>query len=78
MDKCSVSLQMFPPVGDEGEAWRADALRFFASLPVALERSDVRLCHACWHAPSIERLRTFNGDILEAYRLRTCALFVSA
>jgi len=30
---------------------------FFATLPLALERADLRVVHACWHAPSIELLR---------------------
>ncbi len=64
MDKAAISLQLFPP----DEAWRTDTLEFIASLPVALERDDVRVCHACWHAPSIEMLRLFEGDVLDASR----------
>jgi hypothetical protein len=47
---------------------RGDALRFFAALPLALERADLRLVHACWHAPSIEILRRSPLDVLALYR----------
>jgi hypothetical protein len=32
-------------------------LPFLRGLPAALERNDLRIVHACWHAPSIESLR---------------------
>jgi hypothetical protein len=32
-------------------------LQFFRSLPLVLENESLRLVHACWHAPSISRLR---------------------
>ena len=31
-------------------------LAFFDSLPLVLERDDLRVVHACWHGPSVERL----------------------
>jgi hypothetical protein len=31
---------------------------FLRSLPVAVERADLRVIHACWDAPSIETVRT--------------------
>ncbi len=65
MDKAATSLQLFPP----DDTWRTDTLDFIASLPVALERGDVRVCHACWHAPSFEKLRQFEGNVLDAFRL---------
>lgn len=40
---------------EEGE--REGLIAFFASLPVALERHDLRLVHAAWHGPSVEALR---------------------
>jgi hypothetical protein len=36
---------------------REDIVRFFASLPAALHRSDLRITHAAWHEPAIEQLR---------------------
>jgi hypothetical protein len=35
---------------------RLDTLEFFASLPLALERQDLRIVHAAWHEPSLKRL----------------------
>ena len=34
-----------------------DYLAFFASLPLVLENDALRLVHACWHTPSISRIR---------------------
>lgn len=42
-------------------------LQFFQSLPVALERDDIRIVHACWDKQSIEKLRTGNQNIIERY-----------
>jgi hypothetical protein len=36
---------------------RAQLREFFDALPLALERPDLRVVHACWHAPSIDALR---------------------
>jgi hypothetical protein len=44
------------------KAQLADCLEFFSSLPLALVRQDLRVVHACWHEPSIERLPE-HGDI---------------
>lgn len=38
-------------------AERQEILGFLAAQPLALERSDLRIVHACWHPPSIEALR---------------------
>jgi hypothetical protein len=32
--------------------------KFFGTLPLALERGDARVVHACWHAPMIEVAQT--------------------
>jgi hypothetical protein len=37
---------------------------FLRSLPVALERDDLRVAHACWHDGSIAALRARNTDDL--------------
>jgi len=37
---------------------------FFASLPVVLQRADLRVVHACWYAPAIEKLPV-SGDVAE-------------
>ncbi|RDI98940.1 metallophosphoesterase [Dyella solisilvae] len=45
------------------DAPRADAserdaiLKWFSTLPLALEREDLRVVHACWHPPAINDLR---------------------
>jgi hypothetical protein len=50
---------------------RRDILRFFASLPLALESDDLRLVHACWDDDRIEELRDESGaaSAVELYRL---------
>ena len=35
---------------------------FFGTLPLVLERDDLRVVHACWHRPSFERLPD-EGDV---------------
>jgi hypothetical protein len=46
---------------------RDSILRFFASLPVALERADLRVVHACWDGGMIERIR-HERDVLEVWQ----------
>lgn len=45
--------------------------RFFATLPLALERADLRLVHACWDDDRIDELRQASGNAsaLELYRV---------
>lgn len=45
-------------------------LAFFASLPLALERPDLRVVHAAWHAESLASLRRElpGRSVLEVYR----------
>jgi hypothetical protein len=45
---------------------RESILEFFRSLPIALERSDVRVIHACWEAGMIDLVRQ-ERDVLEVY-----------
>jgi hypothetical protein len=49
--------------GDPGDgqtaaspAQREEIAAFLATLPLALERDDLRVVHACWHPESIDRL----------------------
>lgn len=45
--------------------------RFLAGLPLALERDDLRVVHACWNEDAIAALRTRESDglgVLELYR----------
>ena len=46
-------------------------LRFFASLPIVLENDSLRLVHACWHRPSVARLRrdaVLKRSVTDLYR----------
>lgn len=51
-------------------ASRLRALAFFRTLPVVLEREDLRLVHACWHGEHVNRLRG-HSDVVEVYRQYT-------
>ena len=41
---------------------KTDVLAFLGELPLALEREDLRVVHAAWHAPSIDHLRAAGLD----------------
>ena len=43
-------------------------MAFFASLPLVLERADLRVVHAAWIAGEIEALRRARGPIIDVYR----------
>jgi len=45
---------------------REEILAFFKSLPVAMERDDLRAVHACWFDPAIDLLRN-SDDALKAH-----------
>ncbi len=45
---------------------QGDLLPFLRSLPGALEREDLRVVHACWHEPAIDRLRGA-GSVIDAF-----------
>jgi hypothetical protein len=42
-------------------------LPFLRGLPGAVEREDLRVIHACWHDPSVEKLRT-TSTVIEAFK----------
>lgn len=51
------------------DAAERHALReFLATLPLALERPDLRVVHAAWHAPSIDACRGMHGTARDAYK----------
>lgn len=52
-----------PATPSEAERYKA----FFATLPLVLERPDLRVVHACWHAPAIARLPP-EADVAELTR----------
>ena len=45
------------PQAHAKSADRQRMLAFFGSLPLALESPSLKVVHACWHPPSLERLR---------------------
>jgi hypothetical protein len=57
--------------GTLDDAERASMLRFFAGLPLALERPDLRLVHACWDQARIDELQDHPGqaNAAELYRI---------
>ncbi len=55
----------YQAVIDAGE--RARMVEFFATLPVALERSDVRVIHACWHPPALAEIARRSGGLAAIY-----------
>ena len=46
---------------------RDEILSFFQTLPIALEREDLRVVHACWDERSIQTLRNGNQNLIERY-----------
>ena len=46
---------------------REEVASFFASLPLALEREDLRVVHACWDEAAVERVRGSQRSILELF-----------
>jgi hypothetical protein len=46
---------------------RDGILQFFRSLPIALERPDIRVVHACWEPGMIDIVR-HEHDVLEVYQ----------
>ena len=59
----------FSPFENASITERDDMLRFFESLPIALSRDDLRICHAAWHEPSLTALSggTGGGSIAELF-----------
>lgn len=60
----------FPAVPVPADA-KPDLMRFLSGLPLALEREDLRLVHACWNEAAIDALRAREGTgvtVLALYR----------
>jgi hypothetical protein len=49
-------------------AERATTLEFFAALPIALERADLRVTHAAWDDSAVLRLRDEARGVLDTYQ----------
>jgi hypothetical protein len=56
------------------QADKDELMPFIRSLPLALVRDDLRVVHACWHQPSIDKLMEWNlpnpsvADLFEHYQ----------
>jgi hypothetical protein len=53
---------------------REDIRRFFGTMPLALERDDLRVVHAAWHDDSLSTLSSHRFDTLAIYRHFEAAL----
>jgi predicted MPP superfamily phosphohydrolase len=50
-------VKFMPYVALKNDVQRAEMLAFFERLPLAASRADLRVVHAAWHAPSLQRMR---------------------
>ncbi len=62
-------LRPFPSVEVQDPFERSAIADFLATLPLALEREDLRIVHACWDEPSLARLpeEGFIGPLGEGF-----------
>ena len=68
-DSSPVYARKFGPCVAADEAVRREAQDFFASLPLVLERADLRVVHAAWDAEAIRRCRRVVArPVTDAYR----------
>jgi hypothetical protein len=49
------------------EATRDRLRAFFRTLPLILERDDLRLVHACWDAAAVAQIRAADADVVTLY-----------
>jgi hypothetical protein len=49
-------VKFVPYVALKDDVQRAEMLAFFERLPLTASRADLRVVHAAWHAPSLQRL----------------------
>ena len=49
------------------EPARENILSFLSSLPIALERHDLRVIHAAWHTDSIEQIKKLESGTVEEH-----------
>jgi hypothetical protein len=64
-------------ISEEGERYLPFAMlpkgeqvgvrQFFDSLPLALEGNGLRVVHAAWHSPSVDRLRAYSSSSLAVF-----------
>lgn len=46
---------------------RENIVKFLSSLPIALERHDLRVIHAAWHSESIEKIKKLKNGTVEEH-----------
>ena len=51
------------PAAHVSAADKPQLREFLESLPILLERDDLRVVHACWHGPSVERIRALSAPV---------------
>lgn len=62
------------PAARISEAEKAELTAWLETLPLALERDDLRVVHACWNDAAVEKLRALNGpdyrvvDLYDTYQ----------
>ena len=56
----------------------ADVIEFLESIPVALERADLRVVHACWDEASLARSATGTGSVLQRFEHHEAAVLAIA
>ncbi len=59
-------------------ATREELLLFLQTLPLAAERDDLRVVHACWHHPAIEQLRHEQRSLLDLFYESEAAITAEA
>lgn len=61
-------LKRYAPFARVRKEHEHTMLKFAASLPVVLQRPDLRIVHAAWHEPSLQALRELeHDDVRRAY-----------
>ena len=52
----------------ESDSVQEEMKEFMAQLPLALERDDLRIVHACWDESAIEQARSYGGKAIELFK----------
>jgi hypothetical protein len=55
----------------------ADIREFLHGLPVALERADLRVVHACWNDDALTRAATLDGPVLRRFEHHEAAMQIA-
>lgn len=66
-NEASAHDRVFAPYAVADAEARGDMLAWFDTLPLVLQRADLRIVHAAWHQPSIERAATVQGSMAQCF-----------